>query len=144
MQASLSIKEIMTTSVISVHPDDTIAIVRDKIIQHKVHHMPVLENGVVVGMISMNDIHKMEHQFTQFNNPEAHVANNQLFNTMLAKEIMSTPVITVNENENVKKVVDIFLENMFHALPVVNQGGELTGIVTTFDLIRHSLDSYSV
>jgi len=130
----------MTTGVISVKPDDTVAIARGKILTHNIHHMPVVDNNTVVGMISMNDIHKMEHQFTQFNNPEAKVANDQLFNTMLAKEIMSTPVVTVHENENVRKVVDIFLENMFHALPVVSQDGELTGIVTTFDLIRHSLE----
>lgn len=140
MKAVTSIRNIMTPSVLAISPNDTIALVRDLILKNNIHHVPVVDDGHVVGMISMNDIHRMEHQFTQFNNKAAHAANHQLFNTMLAKEIMTTPVVKIAHNENVGKAVDIFLGNMFHALPVVDENENLIGIVTTFDLIRHSLE----
>ena|SRR5687767_3834002 len=140
MKASTPIKEIMTRDVVSVKPDDTIAVVSEKMNSLTAHHMPVVENGKIAGMISMNDIHKMEHHFTMFNNPEAKDSNRQLFASMLARDIMVTPVTTVHEDDNVGKAVDLLLENLFHALPVINHEEQLVGIITTFDLIRHSLD----
>lgn len=140
MEPTTQIKDIMTTEVITVNPADTLDIVRNKISDHLIHHVPVVEDGRVVGMISMNDIYKMEHHFTLFNNPEAEESNRQIFTTMLAKEIMTTPVVKVKEDEPVSIAVDLLLENMFHALPVVNGDSKLVGIVTTFDLIRHALE----
>ena len=140
MKGSTAISDIMSSDIISVKPDDTILVVREKIANHHIHHIMVVELKNVVGMISLNDLHKMEHQFTMFNNPEAEASNAQLFSTMLAKEIMTTPVIRVKESEPVRIAVDLFLQNKFHALPVVNDKDELVGIVTTFDIIRHSLD----
>ena len=140
MKASIPIKDIMTRNVVTVNPEDTIAIVRDKMNSLTAHHMPVADNGKLVGMISMSDIHKMEHHFTIFDNPEAMDSNRQLFASMLAKDIMTTSVITVYEDDNVGKAVDLLLENLFHALPVINHEEQLVGIITTFDLIRHSLE----
>ena len=140
MKSSTPIKEIMTRDVVSVKPDDTISVVSEKMNSLTAHHMPVVENGKIAGMISMNDIHKMEHHFTIFNNPEAKDSNRQLFASMLAKDIMTTSVTTVHEDDNVGKAVDLLLENLFHALPVINHEEQLVGIVTTFDLIKHSLD----
>ncbi|HUR30369.1 MAG TPA: CBS domain-containing protein [Saprospiraceae bacterium] len=140
MKPTTAIKDIMTTSMITVYPDDTIAIVRDKITSNQIHHVPVVQDGKVLGMISMNDIHKMEHHFTQFKNPEAQVSNSQIFASMLAKEIMSSPVVKVKQTEPVSVAVDLLLQNLFHALPVVDEKDELVGMITTFDLVRHSLD----
>jgi len=140
MEPTTLIKDIMTTDVITVNPSDTIAVVKERIAQHHIHHMPVVENKKVIGMISTNDIHKMEHHFTAFNNPESLASNRQLFTSMLAKEIMTKPVVKVKENEPVSIAVDLLLENLFHALPVVNNKDEIVGMVTTFDLIRHSLE----
>lgn len=140
MKGSTAISEIMTPDIICVNPDDTILVVREKISNNHIHHMPVVEEKKVVGMISLNDLHKMEHQFTMFKNPEAEASNVQLFSTMLAKEIMTTPVVKVKESEPARKAVDLFLQNKFHALPVVNDNDELVGMLTTFDIIRHSLE----
>jgi CBS domain-containing protein len=118
MKANTLIRDIMTKDVITALPDDTISRVKEKIVQNVIHHIPVVENGDVKGMISMNDIHRVEHHFTLFDNPEAEISNKQLFSTMLAKEIMTSPVIKISENEKVTAAVDLFLENMFHALPV--------------------------
>jgi len=140
MEPTTKIKDIMTTEVITVNPADTLDIVRNKITDHFIHHVPVVDDGRVVGMISMNDIYKLQHPFTVFKNPEAEDSNRQIFTTMLAKEIMTTPVVKVKEDEPVSIAVDLLLENMFHALPVVNGDSKLVGIVTTFDLIRHALE----
>ncbi len=139
MDNTTKIKDIMTTQVITVNPNDTIAVVREKITDNSIHHIPVVEDGKVEGMISLNDIHRMEHHFTQFNNPEAEASNDQLFASMLAKEIMSTPVFKVNQNAELRAAVDIFLENKFHALAVVDEHEDLVGMITTFDVIKHSI-----
>lgn len=140
MEATTEIRDIMSTAIISVGPEETIAKVKEKITDHQIHHIPVVEDGKVIGMISTHDIHKMEHHFTLFKNPEAEDRNRQLFSTILAKEIMTSPVVKVKENEPVSIAVDLLLENMFHALPVVDKDDKLIGMITTYDLIRHALD----
>ena len=129
----------MTKDVIVAHPNESLSSVREKIEQHKIHHMPVVEEKKVVGMISMNDIHSLEHQFTIFNNPEAEVTNRKVFSTMLAKDIMKSPVVQVKDIDPASVAVDLLLDNFFHALPVVDKDGNMVGIVTTFDLIKHAL-----
>lgn len=138
MDASIEIKTIMTREVIVANPDDTIAKVLDKLMNNLIHHIPVVDNGKILGMISQNDIHKLEHHFTLFQNPEAVESNRQLFSTLLAKEIMTTPVVKVREDESLSIAADIFLENMFHALPVVDGDNRLVGMLTTFDMLRYS------
>ena len=127
----------MTTEVITASPDETILSVREKLDSNTIHHIPVVESDKVIGIISMNDIHKLEHHFTLFNNPEAEQRNAQLFSTMLAKEIMTHPVITVRKDQPIALAASLFLENLFHALPIVDLDGKLCGMVTTFDMIRY-------
>ncbi|MDQ3016255.1 MAG: CBS domain-containing protein [Bacteroidota bacterium] len=136
MNTACTIGSIMTTDVITALPDDTMSVVRDNMRDNIIHHTPVIEEGKVVGMISQNDIHQLEHHFTLFDNPDAEQSNVQLFSTMLAKEIMTTPVITIQEDDTVQAGAELFMMNMFNALPVVDHEGNLKGIVTTFDLIK--------
>ncbi len=133
-----SISDIMTRDVITALPDDTMSVVRDNMKNNIIHHTPVVENGKVVGMISQNDVHQMEHHFTHFDNPEAEQSNVQLFSSMLAKEVMTTPVITIRQDENVQDAAKLFMINAFHALPVVDHDDHLVGMVTTLDLIKHA------
>lgn len=128
----------MTTDVITANPDDTLGIVKEKIENNIIHHIPVVEDGRVVGIISKSDLNKMEHHFTLFQSPEAEQSNNQIFSTILAKEVMATPVVTIKDDDDVMEAVDIFLENAFHAIPVINHEHKLEGILTTFDLIRYA------
>lgn len=140
MKASIPIKDIMSRDLITADPNDTLDKLQKRMADNMIHHIPVVENGTVTGMVSLNDINRLAHPFTQFNNPEAAASNEQLFSTMLAKEIMTNPVVKVRENDAVSSAVDIFLENVFHALPVVNEKDQLVGMLSTLDIIRHSID----
>ena len=52
------------------------------------------------------------------------------------KEIMTRDLITVNRNENLLKVSEIFKEHNFHHLPIVDDQGCLAGIISLVDLER--------
>ena len=52
---------------------------------------------------------------------------------MKVKEIMTQPVITITEETSLQKVAQIMLENRIGGVPVINESGQLTGIVTESD-----------
>jgi CBS domain-containing protein len=52
-----------------------------------------------------------------------------------AKDIMTTEVITVDENRSVKELAKILAENKISGVPVVDNQGKIVGIVTESDLI---------
>jgi CBS domain-containing protein len=57
---------------------------------------------------------------------------------MRIRAVMKTPVITVLENEPFSRVEEKFRQKGIRHLPVVNQDGRLTGLITQRDLFRIS------
>ena len=54
---------------------------------------------------------------------------------MKVGEVMTTKVVQVSEDDSVSRVRRILGEQRFHALPVVDAWGYLTGIITSSDFI---------
>ena len=54
---------------------------------------------------------------------------------MLAKDIMTTDVITITEDMPVKQIAELFVKNNISGAPVVDDTGTLIGIVTESDLV---------
>jgi CBS domain-containing protein len=50
------VKEIMTSSVITIHPDQTVEEAMELMTVHHIRHLPVVENNTVLGVISMGDV----------------------------------------------------------------------------------------
>jgi len=55
---------------------------------------------------------------------------------MIIKDIMTTNVMTVNENDTIERCANLMIKNNLSGLPVVNDEGDVLGIVTEGDLIR--------
>jgi len=55
---STLIKDVMTRQVRYVHPEQSVETCLSMINQHRVRHLPVLENDKVIGMISIGDVVK--------------------------------------------------------------------------------------
>ena len=141
MQEGTTIKQIMTSDLLTVVRNETIESVKNKLILNHIHHIPVVSGKKIVGIISLSDIHMMEDHFTLFNAKTAEEINKKIFSTILASEIMTKKVVKVREDEPLRVAVDLFRENLFHALPVVNASGQLVGMVTPMDLIRYAYDT---
>jgi acetoin utilization protein AcuB len=131
-----SIGQVMHTQVNTVKPHDTLLRV-DEIFKNKpIHHLPVVDDdGKVVGMISKTDYYLVLDTFTIFRLKDAERINKDIFRSLLVSEVMSQPVVTRSPEDTIASAVDIFRENRFHALPVVNAKKQLVGIVSVFDLL---------
>lgn len=53
-----SVAEIMTTGVITITPADTVQNAMELMTKHHIRHLPVVENGVAVGVVSIGDLVK--------------------------------------------------------------------------------------
>ena len=55
-----------------------------------------------------------------------------------AKEIMTPEVITVTQSTSIKELADLFIKNKVNGFPVLDENGELIGIVTEKNLIEQN------
>lgn len=51
----------MTTKVIVATPDDEMELIMGRMTQNRIRHLPILENGNLVGIVSIGDIVKAHH-----------------------------------------------------------------------------------
>ncbi len=55
---------------------------------------------------------------------------------MLVREVMTSPAVTVRDSATVKEAVAVLDRHSITALPVVDDSGELVGVVSEADVIR--------
>ncbi|NBC07256.1 MAG: CBS domain-containing protein [Bacteroidetes bacterium] len=132
-----TVGQIMSTPVITVSPSDTMDKVQDIFRSNNIHHIPVVEDGKVVGIISNADYLRLLHGFTLFKTEKSDQYNDAILRSLLAGEVMTRQVATLSPEDSLIMAVGFFRENLFHALPVLSDG-KLVGIVTTFDLLTHA------
>jgi|SRR5690554_233167 CBS domain-containing membrane protein len=142
MDRWIEVKHIMTTDLITASPDETLETVKYKLKDNHIQHIPVVEGKTIVGIISKSDLLRMEHHFTLFNSEKALQSNKQVFSTILVGEIMTKSVVKLRETDTASIAVDLFRENVFHALPVVDDKDRLVGILTPLDLLKYAFDPH--
>lgn len=127
------ISEIMTTNLITVNPKDTISSVKHKFDAHQIHHLPVVRYKELVGLISKSDLLYFMKGL-RVNETGGAEKNAIRLSHYCVKDIMTVGLATVEPREPIRTALEIFKENILHALPVV-QDDELIGIITTHDII---------
>lgn len=132
----MRIAEIMTHKVFTVEPQDLIDRVFFLINYEKIRHLPVVEKGKVVGIVSDRDLYKAIGPKSHSNaidssskSHELHVVDTKVQN------IMHRGVLTTTPETLVAEAAGIMAEHKIGALPVV-QDHKLVGIVSTTDLLR--------
>ncbi len=136
------VSDIMTKELITVQPDELMTVV-DRIFKtHKIHHIPVIEaDGTVIGMISKSDYLRTLHSLSLFKTAKVEAYNEAVLKSLLVREVMAKQLARLRPESPISLAADMLLENLFHALPVV-EDGRLVGIVTSFDLLKYAYKQY--
>jgi CBS domain-containing protein len=86
--------------------------------------IPVVDGGVIVGMISRRDFRKMRRE-SQIKSP--------------VKAFMSTGVLTIAPGQSPMQAAQLMVKHDIGRLPVV-ENGQLIGIITRSDVMRYFYD----
>ena len=127
MIKDIAVKEIMSQSVLTVRQTDRLTKAQQILSSNPIHHLVVVEDGKVTGILSKADL------MGAIMNGSSKVV---LDSEVSIAEIMTKNPLTVESDDTIGLVADIILANKFHSLPVVDDG-ELVGIVTSHDLLKH-------
>jgi CBS domain-containing protein len=132
----LPVKMIMTTDLYVANKDTIMKEINIILERENIHHIPVVDSdNSFVGIISKSDILLLMDWGTKKNLPGSERKNVFMLTSNLAVDLMENNVITIAPDDLVEKCIQIFRENYFHALPVVDEKGVLVGMVTTYDLL---------
>ena len=134
MYSAMPISHIMTRRPETVSPKDNMEVVRGIFEKFGFHHVPVVDEKKLVGMVSYTDYLRVVREL--FGTSSEAKANDKILNAMLVKEVMTQNVLSLNDTDTVESALRIFKTNHFHALPVVDSHGRLSGIVTTYDILK--------
>jgi CBS domain-containing protein len=136
MHANDPVNRIMTEPVLTITPSESLEEALRLFTSYPVHHLPVVEEGRVVGMLSSADVAKLK-----FFLPPAGPAREALLRERWqVRKIMRSPALTVAEHDSAQRAAEIMAAHGIHALPVVNSNAHLIGIVTTTDMMQGCLD----
>ena len=128
------VSKIMTKNPITLTPSATIGDAAKIFDEHKVHHIPVAIDNTLLGIISMSDYLFFRRGFLDDRDDEK--IEDIRMNNYEVSFIMTKGIATMESKERINIALDIFKENLFHAIPIVD-AGELVGIITTHDIIVH-------
>jgi len=126
----MKIKEMMSTPVYVVSPDENIARARNLMLRHKIGRLVITENGKPVGIVTKKDIMKRLDQAE----PKW---RRRPIDDIPIKLVMSDNPITIFLNASPAQLAELMIENNISGLPVVDNNNKVVGIVSMWDLIRY-------
>lgn len=131
------LSEIMTATPISVQAKDNFELIDQLFTENEFHHLPVTDDaGKLIGILSKSDFLTLCDSMTVFNTERGNAKNQRIFPSILVEDIMHRNIATLSPEHTVMAAAGLFKENLFHAIPVVDEESKLVGIVTTFDLLN--------
>jgi acetoin utilization protein AcuB len=127
----MNVASIMTRKMIMAEMDDSLFKVRNFFKYAEFHHILVVEDRKLVGVISDRDLLAEEGRDTINSNKRTH-------------QIMSRMPITVDAQTSIEKASNLLLENNISCLPVVSSQGVVEGILTWKDILKFYMKNKTV
>ena len=126
----MKIRDIMTNSVIRIHPEECVAVAARQLAQHNIGAMPVCGNdGKVLGVVTDRDL--VTRCLASGRSPEK----------TRVREVMTGAVVSASPDMSAAMAASIMGHKQVRRLPVIEEG-KLCGMVSLSDLANREETSY--
>ena len=127
----IPIDRVMTTNPTTIASGESAANARALLDSARIHHLPVVDDGKLVGIVSTADLLKL-YMLDEETTLSAHATVAQIME--LRPKVLTTTA-------SLRDAAEKLAAGGYHALPVVDSSNALVGIVTSSDLIVALLKS---
>jgi CBS domain-containing protein len=126
----MKIKEIMSSPVYVVSPEENVARARNLMLRHRIGKLVIIEDSRPVGIVTKKDIsRRLDQAEPQWRRrPIDHIP---------IRNVMTESLISIYPDATPKQLAILMVENNISGLPVVNNKNEVIGIVTKWDIIKY-------
>ena len=122
--------------VVTVDGETTVPVVLEVLIEHGAHAAVVIEDGKPVGVISLTDISRAVSEDRVSLSPEGAAFDPSFDPEVHARDVMHAPAVVCQAAEDLKTVSARMSSENVHQLPVVDENGEVVGVLRSIDVLR--------
>lgn len=128
----MRVSEFMTRKVHTAAPQDGVRETYFRMREARVRHLPVLDGAQLVGIVSDRDLRRpdwvdeapdLSHEY-------------QLDDNLTVGDLMSHRPVTVHTYDELSTACGLINRHGFGALPVLDKGNHLVGIISKADLVK--------
>jgi len=128
--SSMTVAELMSREVVTIPPDATMQQVIGTMVYHGIRHLPVVEDDRLVAIASDRNIRVM------VTGGMGSDERRRYLTTTPVTAHATRPVTTIAPDATCAEAARMIVEQRIGCLPVVDDGGQLVGIVTQSDLLK--------
>ncbi|MFT3924162.1 MAG: CBS domain-containing protein [Myxococcales bacterium] len=136
MDGQANVSQIMTRNVVSVFEEDNLHKVAQNLEHFRFRHLPVVDGTRLVGILSQRDLLRNAVGGPE-RSPALKALEGRLLEQTFVRDVMRVEVSTIAPEDSIAEAARRMLELKVGALPVVTARGELVGIVSQDDILRH-------
>ncbi|MBL4679709.1 MAG: CBS domain-containing protein [Pseudomonadales bacterium] len=128
----MDVKNIMTSDLVTVKPDRIVRDVFELFNRVCYHHVPVVNDDKLVGIISDRDMSRnLSHYLVSTDDDERELMDR------LVSDIMTIELVTIDKSTSIDCASILLLENNISCLPVVDDDLLLEGLLTWKDILEY-------
>ena len=128
-----SIEAIMSTNLITLPPSATLAEARTLMHDHRIHHIPVLNDDKLVGLVTLTNVLAATDSFLR--DPQNRIHANEI----LVEDAMVRDVATVEVHASLRHAALFIEKHKIGCLPVMDDD-QLVGIITDTDFVAVAIN----
>lgn len=129
----MTVDDLMQREVVTLDAGDNLSLADDVMRLGRIRHLPVVEQGLLVGILSQRDLFRAAvSSVLQL----AHSSEREWLARIPVRAVMTPDVVSVPPGTSIRRAVEIMLERRIGCLPVVERG-QLRGLLSETDCMRH-------
>ncbi len=151
MKHNMQVKDIMSPEIVACAPDTSIRTVAKLLTENGFSGLPVVEGERVVGLISVDELLKIQEPIhipaflnilgtaVYLDNPlDGDEVEKQIQQVLATKvrQIMNKEFKTVRQELDVHELADLMIHQNLSIVPVVDERDVLVGVVTKGDIVK--------
>jgi CBS domain-containing membrane protein len=130
----MSLDTIMSTDLITISPDDTLATARELMHDKRIHHLPVVDSDKkLVGLVTLTNVLAATDSFLRDADSRLHASEIRI------EDVMVRDLATVDEHASLRKAALFLEKHRIGCLPIVTNGN-LRGIITDTDFVAVAIN----
>jgi len=130
----MRVEQIMKRDVITVGLDARVATIQKLFERHRFHHILIVDEDGLAGIVSDRDILK---QLSPFLSTASEQPRDRSTLDKRMHQVMTREPVTADRDMSIEEAADMFVKNSISCLPVLSPDGDIIGIITWRDILRN-------